>query len=148
MNHATAQHMMMETPKFNEYEQREAKNFILLDSSKEEFTSSNHFSLNLLSIHTLNCFQDRNDHFHRNRRQVSQCPTRQGHEFEVPRLAETNEANFKLVTGPFCLATCNELSMRSTRQWSTTSIWRHVKKQFWCWKITSASSKRLQSSGQ
>lgn len=36
-----AQHMMMETPKFNEYEQREAKNFILLESRKDEFSSSN-----------------------------------------------------------------------------------------------------------
>lgn len=34
---------MMDPQKFNEYEQREAKNFILLDSSKEESTSSNLF---------------------------------------------------------------------------------------------------------
>lgn len=35
---------MMMDPKFNEYEQREAKNFILLDSSKEEFASSKYFN--------------------------------------------------------------------------------------------------------
>lgn len=37
-------YQMMMDPKFNEYEQREAKNFILLDSSKEEFASSKYFN--------------------------------------------------------------------------------------------------------
>jgi hypothetical protein len=34
---------MMDPQKINEYDQREAKNFILLDSSKEEFISSSKF---------------------------------------------------------------------------------------------------------
>lgn len=37
MNHVQVP-FMMEAPKFNEYEQREAKNFILLDS-KDELSS-------------------------------------------------------------------------------------------------------------
>lgn len=40
MNHAPAAKEMIDVHKFNEYEQREAKNFDLLDSSKDEFTSS------------------------------------------------------------------------------------------------------------
>lgn len=39
MNHAPAAKAMIDVHKFNEYEQREAKNFDLLDSSKDEFTS-------------------------------------------------------------------------------------------------------------
>lgn len=40
MNHAPAAKAMIDVHKFTEYEQREAKNFDLLDSSKDEFTSS------------------------------------------------------------------------------------------------------------
>jgi hypothetical protein len=40
MNHAKAMQSMMDPQKVNEYDQREAKNFILLDSSKEEFASN------------------------------------------------------------------------------------------------------------
>jgi hypothetical protein len=39
MNHAILSPVMIDPQKFNEYEQREAKNFVLLDSGKDEFTS-------------------------------------------------------------------------------------------------------------
>lgn len=39
---------MMDIQKFNEYEQREAKNFILLESGKED-SSKPHFVLSILT---------------------------------------------------------------------------------------------------
>lgn len=39
MNPETPYQSMLDPQRFNEYEQREAKNFILLESGKEEFTS-------------------------------------------------------------------------------------------------------------
>lgn len=46
----------MDPQKFNEYEQREAKNFILLDSSKEELTSSNLFIFTDFAVTLRNFF--------------------------------------------------------------------------------------------
>lgn len=55
MNHVQVPSYMMDAPKFNEYELREAKNFVLLDS-KDEFSSAFDFFVIFFRLELIGSF--------------------------------------------------------------------------------------------
>lgn len=114
----------MDPQKFNEYEQREAKNFILLDSSKEELTSSNLFIFIDFAVSRKKFLLGSKrlppkSPTHSLRKSVSDksCPV-----LDQPPLDEIRDQNSKLATGPFFSEIYSEPLMKFTKLSSTMSI--------------------------